>query len=188
MGILSLLLIAGAAWAGPASPEERLRVLLTDIQAKHVQEAREAVLGSADELKDAVANQSGPAKKGMMDRFPGMAADPFNVCRELARCPEAALSMHVEDQKLINDAFIAMARPWFKLQEARGKAVAVAVDAGLGVQLKLEGLPGLESVTLEASPAPTGGFDVSLREGSAAAVVYAAERAALLVSSQVTAK
>ena len=85
----------------------------------------------------------------------------------------------MEDQKLINDAFIAMARPWFRLQEARGKAVEVVVDAGLGVVLKLEALPGLDSVTLEASPAPTGGFDVSLREGAAAAVVYAAERAAL---------
>ena len=180
MGILSLLLIAGAAWAVPqVPPEEQLRVQLTDIQARHIQEARAAVLGSGDDLKDAVANESGGAKKSLMDRFPGMAADPFNVCRELARCPEAALSMHVEDQKLINDAFIAMARPWFRLQEARGKAVEVVVDAGLGVVLKLEALPGLDSVTLEASPAPTGGFDVSLREGAAAAVVYAAERAAL---------
>jgi len=135
-----------------------------------------------------VANESGPAKKGMMDRFPGMAADPFNLCRDLSRCPEAALSMHVEEQGLINDAFIAMARPWFNLQKARGKAVEVVVDAGLGVQLKLEGLPGLEAVTLEASPAPTGGFDVSLREGPGAALVYATERAALLVGNQVTAK
>jgi hypothetical protein len=111
-----------------------------------------------------------------------MAADPFNLCRDLSRCPEAPLSMHVEDQSLINDAFIAMARPWFDLQKARGKDVAVAIDDGLGVQLKLEGLPRQESVTLEASPAPTGGFDVSLREGPQAARIYSSERAALLAA------
>jgi hypothetical protein len=94
----------------------------------------------------------------------------------------------VEDQRLINDAFIAMARPWFNLQKARGKDVAVTVDAGLGVQLKLEDLPRQETVTLEASPAPTGGFDVSLREGPQAALVYASERAALLAKNQSSTK
>jgi hypothetical protein len=72
-----------------------------------------------------------------------------------------------------------MARPWINLQKARGKDVSVSVDPGQGVTLKLDGLEKQPSVTLEASPAPTGGFDVSLREGAAAAAVFAAERAAL---------
>ena len=183
----ALLLGACVAWPASAAerpPEERLRILLADVQEEHIRATREAVLGSADDLRDAVANESGPAKKGLMNRFPGMAADPFNLCRELSRCLEAPLSMHVEDQTLINDAFIAMARPWFDLQKARGKDVAVAVDAGLGVQLKLEDLPRQEVVTLEASPVPTGGFDVSLREGPQAALVYARERAAWLATDQ----
>jgi hypothetical protein len=96
--------------------------------------------------------------------------------------------MHVEDQSLINDAFVAMARPWLRLQEARGKDVAVSVDAGLGVQLKLEGLPRQEAVTLEAAPAPTGGFDISLREGPQAALVYTSERVALLAGNHTSQK
>ena len=188
-----LALLLGACLACPAvaaerPPEETLRVLLAQVREEHISEARQAVVGSGDELRDAVANESGPAKKGMVNRLPGMAADPFNVCRDLGRCPEAALSMHVEDPNLINDAFIAMARPWFDLQKARGKGVEVTVDAGLGVQLKLEGLPGQETVTLEAIPAPTGGFDISLREGLQAASVYASERAVLLADNRSSAK
>lgn len=185
----SLLLGALAAWpAGAAErpPEERLRTLLVKAQEKHLQETREVVLGSADELRDAVAKERGPAKKGMLNRLPGMAASPFNLCRDLSRCHEAPLSMHVDDRSLINDAFIAMTRPWFVLQKARGKDVSVSVEPGLGVQLGLGGLPGLEVVTFEAEPVPSGGFDVTLREGPQAALVYAGARAALLAGPSAT--
>src|SRR5947208_17105027 len=122
MILQALVLAAGLVQAAPAParpPEERLRILLANIQRKHVQAMRTAVIGSADALRDAVAKESGPAKKGMMNRLPGMAPDPFNVCRDLQGCAEAPLSMHVEDQSLVDDAFIAMARPWFNLQKAR---------------------------------------------------------------------
>ena len=83
---------------------------------------------------------------------------------------------------LIDDALLALSRPWFKLQQARGKAVTLTVDPGIGVRLELEDLPQRPAVTLTASPTPTGGFDVTLDEGPEAAQAYATERAAVLKS------
>ena len=183
MNLLALLL-AGAAFAAqapaPKAPEEALRTKLAEIRSRHEKAAREAVMGAGEELRDAVAS----GKKQMANRLPGMSAEPFNLCRDLARCAEAPLSLHVEDDTLIDDAFMALARPWFNLQKARGKEVTVTVDPGQGVQLALSGLPAQPSVTLESIPAPTGGFDVTLREGEAAAAVYARERAAILQPKQ----
>ncbi len=184
LGLATLL--AGAALAGaPAKPpvpakEETLRVMLLKLRHNDVWQAREAMMGSADELRDAVTTGTGPAKKQMADRLPGMAADPFDLCRDLAACPQAPQSLHVEDASLIDDAFLALARPWFKLQKARGKDVSLSVEPGVGVQLTLQDLPSQPVVTLEASPAPTGGFDVALDDAGKAAQVYAAERAAVL--------
>jgi hypothetical protein len=181
-----LLLAAGTAFAAPAPKavaphsEETLRVMLSKLRQNHNWEMRKAVLGSAEELRDAVASGEGAAKARLAARLPGMAKDPFGICRDLAGCPEAPLSLHVEDAYLIDDAFLALARPWFKLQKARGKAVTVAVDPGAGVRLTLEDFPQRPVVTLEASPTPTGGFDVAMDEGPAAAKAYAAERAAIL--------
>ena len=170
-----------AATAPSVRPaEETLRVLLAQVKHRHTEETRVALLGAGAELRDAVIAEKGAAKKQIMNRLPGMAADPFNMCRDLQRCAEAPLSLHVEDDSLINDAFLALARPWFNLQRARGQSVAVSVDPGEGVQLALTDLSEQPSVTLEASPAPTGGFDVTLREGAAAGKVYARERAKLL--------
>jgi hypothetical protein len=201
MPMLALLLAAGlGASAAPAAAaaavpapsavrtgrnrtgEERLRGLLESIRSKHEKEQRDAIFGpgAAAELRDAVAKTTGPGKKLYADRLPGMAADPFDLCRDLEGCKEAPLSMHVEDDALINDAFVALARPWLNLQKARGREVKITADPGQGVVLALEGLLTQPTVTLEASPAPTGGFDVSLAEGRTAAAVYAAERSAAL--------
>lgn len=171
--------------AAVRAPEETLRVMLADLRRKHNWEVREAVLGgAAEELRDAVASGDGAAKERFAGRLPGMAKDPFGICRDLEACREAPLSLHVEDPVIIDDAFLALARPWFKLQKARGKAVAVTVDPGTGVQIKLEGFPGMPAVTLAAAPAPTGGFDVTIEEGPEAAQAFAAERAAVLRSAK----
>lgn len=181
-----LLLAAGAAFAEPAPKvivkhsEETLRVMLANLRQKHTWAVRKAVLGSAEELRDAVVSGEGAAKEKLANRLPGMAKDPFDICRDLVGCREAPLSLHVEDAFLIDDALVALARPWFKLQKERGKAVTVSVDPGTGVRLILEDLPQRPVVTLEASPTPTGGFDVLLEDGPKAAQVYAAERAAVL--------
>jgi hypothetical protein len=183
--IAALTLLAGLGWAAPAAPrppEETLRALLAGIRAAHAREERQAILGSASELRDAVTSATGAERRRMSDRLPGMAADPFNLCRDLASCPEAPLSLHAEDQALLDDAFVALARPWFALQKARGQAVSVKVEPGVGVELSLSGVPDQPVVVLEAEPAPTGGFDVVLREGRAAAAVYARERAAVLAA------
>jgi hypothetical protein len=188
LGILALA--AGTAFAG-ASPktaerpsEETLRVMLLNLRQHHAWEVRQAVLGAADELRDSVAAGAGSAKEQFADRLPGMAKDPFDLCRNLAGCPAAPQSLHVEDDALIDDAFLALARPWFNLQKARGKAVTLTVDPGVGVRLSLEDFPQHPVVTLEASPTPTGGFDVVMDESPAAAHAYAVERTAVLQASQ----
>jgi hypothetical protein len=185
--ILNLLaLAAGLAFAGAPSkaaerpPEEALRVMLSSLRADRAGEVRRAMLGGAEELRDAVATGAGPAKQQMANRLPGMAKDPFGLCRDLAGCREAPQSLHVEDAALVDDAFVALARPWFNLQKARGKAVKLTVDPGVGVRLDLEDLPGRTAVTLEAMPTPTGGFDVTMADGPEAAKAYAAARAAVL--------
>ena len=185
--ILSILpLAAGLALAAPqaapvkAAPEETLRVELSKLRQHHAWEVRNAMLGAADELRDAVAAGRGEEKAKLASRLPGMAQDPFDVCRDLTGCEQAPQSFHVEEDALIDDAFMALARPWFNLQKARGKDVKVTVDPGVGVKLDLEDLPGRSFVTLEALPTPTGGFDVSVDEGPEAAKAYVAARAAVL--------
>jgi|CXWL01.1.fsa_nt_gi hypothetical protein len=186
MVISTLFLAAGVAFAGSHKAEvrhseETLRVMLLNLRQSHAAQVRDTVLGAGEELRDSVTAGAGVDKHRLVARLPGMAKDPFNICRDLEGCREAPLSLHVEDFTLIDDAFVALARPWFKLQQARGKAVAVSVDPGSGVQLKLEGLRKQPVVTLTASPTPTGGFDVALEEGTEAAATYAAERAAVLI-------
>lgn len=188
-----LVLAAGLAFAGepakkpvpqaiPRPPEETLRVLLSGLRGRRAQETREAIIGAADDLRDSVAAGEGSTKARLADRLPGMARDPFGICRDLAGCKAAPQSLHVEDDALIDDAFMALARPWFKLQEARGKAVKVAIDPGVGVRLTLEDFPGRAAVILAAAPTPTGGFDLVVDDGPAAAKDFAAERAAVLRS------
>lgn len=186
-----LVLAAGLAFAGePAKlpvakapsrpPEETLRFLLAGLRGRRALDTREAIIGAADDLRDSVAAGRGSAKKRLADRLPGMARDPFGICRDLAGCKEAPQSLHVEDDALIDDAFLALARPWFKLQESRGKKVGVSIDPGVGVRLALEDFPGRAAVIIAAEPTPTGGFDLALDDGPAAAKAFAAERAAVL--------
>lgn len=181
-----ILLAANAACAAPpakaatASPEHALAVMLSKLRQDHATVMREAVLGGAEELRDAVAAAPAPARKRLAGRLPGMAEEPFDLCRSLDSCREAPLSLHVEEDALADDAFLALARPWIKLQEARGKTVKVTVDPGVGVRLELEDLPGRPVVTLAALPAPTGGFDVAVEDGADAARAYSDARAAVL--------
>ena len=181
---LVLVLAAAASASEPvrsAAPDD-LAVLLTKVRNERAFETRRAVMGEAEELRDAVAAVSaGPDKKRLMQRLPGMAPEPFAVCRGgLSECREAPASLHVDDHELADDAFLALARPWFALQEARGKTVTVTVDPGAGVRLELEDLPAFPVVVLSAAPTPTGGFDVAVEDGEAASKAWAAARAAAL--------
>lgn len=96
-----------------------------------------------------------------------MAAEPFNLCRDLVRCPEAPLSLHVESEALIPDAKLALSRPWTNLLKARGKAG--------------EGLEGF-GLSLRVTAVATGGFDVSLVSREDAALRYVRERSAALAA------
>ncbi len=191
MVLQCLLLVAHVAFAAPPAktakpakvarpaPEETLAVMLATVRQAHAAQMREAVVGGAEELRDAMASGTGASKKRLADRLPGMARDPYDICRTWAACREAPVSLHVEENALADDAFLALARPWFRLQEARGKGVDVSFDPGVGVQLKLEDMPARPVVILSASPAPTGGFDVAVEDGAEAAKTYAAARATL---------
>ncbi|MDE2140796.1 MAG: hypothetical protein KGL74_03735 [Elusimicrobia bacterium] len=187
MSFSVLLLAAGVAFAAPPAKavrstpvEEELASKLAALRRDHALETRRAVLGGAEDLRDAVAAESGPAKRLLADRMPGMSPLPFDLCRDLAGCPRAPQSLHVADGELTDDAFMALARPWLKLQEARGKGVKLTVDAGVGVRLELEAMPAMPAVTITAAPTPTGGFDVAVEDGPNAARAYAAARAAVL--------
>ena len=183
--ILSLLrLVAGSAFAEvppKSADEDVLRVMLLKLHHNQDWEVRQAIFGAGDALRDAVTAGSAADRKRLANRLPGMASkDPLDICRDLFDCPEAPLALHVADNALVDDAILALARPWFKLQKARGKAVFVDVDPGTGVRLRLEDLPNGPVVTLEAGPAPTGGFDVSVTAKPEALKAYATERAAIL--------
>lgn len=185
MILATLLLATGTAFAAPApqpksSPED-LAVALAKLRKGREAQMRASIMGGgAEELRDSVAAQSGAEKKALMNRLPGMAPDPFGICRKLKDCKEAPVSLHVEDQTLADDAFLALARPWYALQEARGKSIKVSVDPGTGVKLELEDVPGLSSVQMSATPAPTGGFDIAVENAKEAAKAFTAARAAVL--------
>jgi hypothetical protein len=187
--ILSVLfLVAGTAFAGSPQknaaepPEETLRGMLLKIRNPHDWEVRQEIFSGAEDLRDSVTSGTGNDKLRAADRLPGMAKDPYDLCQDIFACTEAPQSLHVERPENIDEAILGLARPWFNLQKTRGKAVEVVVDHGVGVQLKLEDFAAQPVVTFTAEPAPTGGFDVALVDGPAAAKAFAVQRAATLQS------
>ena len=183
-----LLLVAGTAFAGSPQknaaepPEETLRGLLLKRRNPHDWEVRQEIFSGAEVLRDAVTSGTGNEKLRAADRLPGMAKDPYDLCQDIFACTEVPQSLHVEGPQKIDEAILALARPWFNLQKTRGKAVEVSVDPGVGVQLKLEDFAAQPVVPFTAEPASTGGFDVALVDGPAAAKAFAAQRAATLQS------
>lgn len=181
-----LLLLAGTASAGTppkvvvASSEEILRGALAALRHDHDMAVRQTMFEGAEELRDAVTSGAGPAKVQLAGRLPGMAPNPFEVCMDLDLCPQAPSSLHVDEPEKVDDAFVALARPWFKLQEARGKTVSMRVEHGVGVQLTLQDFPQQPVVTFTAEPAETGGFDVSSDASPDAGKAFVAQRAAVL--------
>ncbi len=185
--ILSVLVfVAGTAFAdappktAAEPPEEILRGQLLKMRNPHDWAVSQSIFGGAEELRDAVTSASGDEKLRAAERLPGMAKGPDDLCRDIFACTKAPLSLHVEGPEDIDEAILALSRPWFNLQKLRGKAVDVVVDHGIGVQLKLEDFAAQPVVTFTAEPVETGGFDVALVDGAAAAKAFAAERAATL--------
>ncbi|MEK7858038.1 MAG: hypothetical protein AAB320_02760 [Elusimicrobiota bacterium] len=134
----------------------------------------------AAQLRAAVVQAEGAGKRQLLDRLPGMAQEPFGLCRDLVRCTQAPTSLHVAHEALITDAVLALTRPWLNLQKARGKQAALEhLDGALN--LKLEGLPEA-ALSVRATSVPTGGFDVALTGSVDPAKLYARERAAVLNS------
>ena len=160
--------------------EGRLRGVVDEQRRKReaLAAAARAIMAGDAPLKDAVASSPDASKRQMLGRLPGMAAEPFDLCRTLERCAEAPLSLHVDDEVLIPDAMVALARPWIALEKARGAELAFrAEDHGRGVTLERASGPKL---SLQVAAVPTGGFDVSLRSDGDAAALFASERAAAL--------
>jgi hypothetical protein len=182
-----LLLVAGTAFAGAPQktaepPEETLRGMLMKERNPRDWEMRQEVFSGAEDLRDAVNSGAGDEKLRAAERLPGMAKDPYDLCRDIFACTETPQSMHVEGPEKIDEAILALSRPWFNLQKTRGKAVEVVVDHGVGVQLKLEDFAAQPVVTFTAEPSSTGGFDVALVDGPQAAKAFAVQRAETLKS------
>jgi hypothetical protein len=183
-----LLLVAGTAFADAPQknaaepPEETLRGMLLKIRNPHDWEVRQEIFSGAEDLRDAVASGTGNEKLRAADRLPGMAKEPYSLCQDIFACAELPEFLHVESPEKIDEAILGLARPWFNLQKSRGKAVEVVVDHAVGVQLKLEDFAAQPVVTFTAEPATTGGFDVVVVDGPAAAKAFAAQRAATLKS------
>jgi hypothetical protein len=156
--------------------------MLLKIRNPHDWEVRQEIFSGAEDLRDAVTSGTGNDKLRAAERLPGMAKNPYELCQDIFDCTEAPQSLHVEGPEEIDEAILALARPWFNLQKTRRKAVEVVVDHGVGVQLKLEDFAAQPVVTFTAEPAVTGGFDVALVDGTAAAKTFAAQRAATLQS------
>ena len=140
-------------------------------------------------LKDAVSEKpslrreisiaDASEKSRLARRLPGLSEDPFNVCRTLERCHSAPTSFHVEDEVLIPDAVVALARPWIALEKARGRRLNFTPSTGtanLVARLDTSNGP----LVIRASAASTGGFDVWISESDAAARRFLAEKAELL--------
>ena len=186
MILLSVVLAAAVSASASARPaEERLRSLLEEQKQQRVQLVRQAV-GEDLSVRDALAaHPEAAGKRRVMDRLPGMSRDPFSLCRALVRCQEAPLSLHVEDEALLSDAFAALARPWIQLQRARGKDLSFQ-DAGdaseRAVAVTLDGLPDA-GLTMRATAVSSGGFDVSLRGREDPQALFQRERAAVLPAS-----
>jgi hypothetical protein len=183
-----LLLVAGTAFADAPQkkaeepPEEILRGKLLQMRNPHDWAVNQAIFGGAEDLRDAVTSAKGDEKLRAAERLPGMAQAPDDVCWDILACKTPPQSLHVEGPEEIDEAIMALSRPWFTLQKMRGKSVEVVVDHGVGVQLKFEDFAAQPMVTFTAEPVETGGFDVVLVDGAAAAKAFAAQRAATLKS------
>lgn len=199
----ALLLAAAAAHAAPpakaapppprthgsdAAVETKLRAWASSQKA-----SVEAPAGFTAEdkasLKDAVGERpslhreisiaEAADRSRLMRRLPGVSEDPFNVCRTLERCYSAPLSFHVEDEGLIPDALVALARPWIALEKARGGRLAFTpLRSPDGLLARLEAESG--TIEIRAAAAPTGGFDVWVAGGEDLSRRFLAEKERIL--------
>lgn len=172
--------------ASDRAVERRLRGALDEQRKKReaLAAAARAIIAGDAPLKDAVASApkaepaDAPDARRTLNRLPGMSAEPFNLCPTLERCAEAPLSLHVDDEILIPDAMVALARPWIALEKARGAELTLTPeDHGRAVTLARASGP---AMSLQVSAVPTGGFDVWLKADGDAAAQFSAERAAVL--------
>src|SRR5580704_17549313 len=124
-----LMLVAGTAFAGSPQknaaepPEETLRGMLLKMRNPEAWEVRQEIFSGAEDLRDAVTSGTGAQKLQAADRLPGMSATPDELCRDVSACAEVPQFLHVESPDRIDEAILALSRPWFSLQKARGKAV-----------------------------------------------------------------
>jgi hypothetical protein len=135
-----------------------------------------------DELSRRLAKASGPERKVLLSGLPGLQAPAAPSCRSLSECAAPELSVSVADAALLPDALRRVVRPWMLLQQARGSSVELSpVDGGGDAALKV-GLKGLSGgpLTVDVTPAPAGGFRVSVERPQELAALYAREREAAL--------
>ncbi|MBI4387246.1 MAG: hypothetical protein HY551_07675 [Elusimicrobia bacterium] len=133
-------------------------------------------------LKERIEQAEPIERRMLLERLPGMRAAAFDACRSLSTCARAPSLLHVENPSLVDDAVVALIRPWMILQNARGKELRIVSSAGAGEQLVRLKLGGLEKAVLEvhASPTPMGGVNVWLYGRPDPSALFDQERRALL--------
>lgn len=162
------------------SVEEKLRVWLSGqkfdskpkavLPAEDMSDLKDAVASPAPppEIRDDILRAQGAQRQQLAERLPGMAAEPFDFCRDLEHCTRARTSFHVDDESLVRDAVAAVVRPWIILEKARGDALAFEPVEGAGdkiLDLKLKSLPNA-ALGVHVEPVSTGGYDVWLTGSS----------------------
>jgi hypothetical protein len=148
---------------------------------------KDAIGPAADaaRLQQVIGKSTGSRKRRLMERLPGMKAEPLASCRTLSGCVEAPVSYHVDDSDHIVEAAAALARPWVILQKARGQSLSFEASIESGGRLlnfMLEDKPEL-LMSIEAKrSAKEGGFDVILKGPTDPASLFEHERQATLAS------
>ena len=154
------------------------------IEAERPSDLRDAPssIPSAEALRSRLEAAAPAERQALLERLPGLKADPLQACARLETCSSAPLSFDVERSAQVGPAVWALIRPWMLLQQARGFELGVLVDEEKGdrlLKLELEGEPRL-ALSLHAEAAPEGGFRLWLDGAPEAADWFARTRLAVL--------
>jgi hypothetical protein len=139
-----------------------------------------------DRLKLRLAQAPAPERAALLAQLPGVEAPPAPACRVLAECAAPELSVVVADASLLPDALRRLVRPWMLLQQARRAKVELTPADGAGDAALKVALKGLapEPLTVNVTPAKSGGFTVWFDRPQELAALYVRERGAALKSAR----
>jgi hypothetical protein len=152
--------------------------------AQDMSDLKDAVAAPAPEIREDILRADGSKRQRLADRLPGMAPEPFDICRNLEQCTQARTSFHVDEESMVRDAVAALVRPWIILEKARGNALDFAPAQGGEkiLDLKVKSLPDA-ALSVHVEAVSTGGYDVWLTGSSNPGDLFRHSRDAVLAAS-----